>query len=302
MAVYTSIALCSALMACSPEATATQKGAAPESKRTVLTTIYPLQYLAQRIGGDRVKATNLVPPGVETHDWEPSPRDISSIQKADLFIYNGGGFEPWADRAIDGLSKDGPIVVEASAGLEMSNGDGQEDGLDPHLWLDPHRYQQQAEAIAEALRKADPPSAEVYSANLNTLREDLDHLRKEMEQGLASCERGAIVVSHAAFGHLVGRLGLKQIAVSGLSPEVEPSPARMREIIEDVQRLGATHIFFETLVNSDVSKTIAREVGAETLVLNPLEGLTREEQKAGEDYFSIMGRNLANLRTALGCR
>ena len=236
MAVYTSIALCSALMACSPEATATQKGAAPESKRTVLTTIYPLQYLAQRIGGDRVKATNLVPPGVETHDWEPSPRDISSIQKADLFIYNGGGFEPWADRAIDGLSKDGPIVVEASAGLELSNGDGQEDGLDPHLWLDPHRYQQQAEAIAEALSKADPPSAEVYSANLNTLREDLDHLRKEMEQGLASCERGAIVVSHAAFGHLVGRLGLKQIA--GLGP-FAGGGAKSRPHARDYRRCAA---------------------------------------------------------------
>ena len=302
MAVYMSIALCSALMACGPEATPTQKGAAPESKRIVLTTIYPLQYLAQRIGGDRVKATNLVPSGVETHDWEPSPRDIFSIQEANLFIYNGGGFEPWADRVIDGLPKDGPIVVEATAGLELGHGDGQEDNLDPHLWLDPHRYQQQAEAIATALKKTDPPSAEVYSANLNTLREDLDQLQTEMEQGLASCERDAIVVSHAAFGYLVDRLGLEQLAVSGLSPEVEPSPARMREIIEEVQQLGATHIFFETLVNSDVSKTIAREVGAETLVLNPLEGLTKDEQKAGEDYFSIMGRNLANLRTALECR
>ena len=249
-----------------------------------------------------MKATILVPPGVETHNWEPSPRDISSIQRADLFIYNGGGFEPWADRAIRGLPQDGPIVVEASAGLELSSGDGQVDNLDPHVWLDPRKYQQQAEAIAAALKKADPPSAEVYSANLNTLMQDLDQLLTEMEQGLASCERDAIVVSHAAFGHLVDRLGLEQIAVSGLSPEVEPSPARMRKIIQEVRRLGATHIFFEPLVNSDVSRTIAREVGAETLVLNPLEGLTREEQKAGEDYFSIMGRNLANLRTALGCR
>ncbi len=303
-----------ALLALGAAACATDAGGPiPSGQISVITTVYPLEYLARRIGGERVSVTNLTPPGSEPHTWEPSPADLASIQRAQVFIYNGAGFEPWAERVASELPEEGPVVVEASQGLGLhalpdaalhqdDTVEHLEGGLDPHVWLDPLRYAQQGEKVKQALAQADPAGEATYAANLASLKEELELLDREMAQGLASCQRDTIVVSHAAFGYLTNRYGIHQLAISGLSPDVEPSPARLREIVEQVRAVGATHIFFETLVSPRVAETIAREVGAQTLVLNPLEGLTPEELQAGQDYFSIMRQNLANLRTALACR
>lgn len=295
-----------------------------QGKPTVVSTFYSLQYLAQRISGNRMEVVNLTPPGVEPHDWEPTPRDITTIQRARVFIYNGAGFEPWVERVVAGLPANGPLVVDTTDGLELRHGEGHdheeetsgsngtpqatrepdhdEEELDPHVWLDPDLYGEQARRVAGTLAQADPAGKDVYDANLTSLLEDLEELEEEMEKGLASCKRDTIVVSHSAFSYLMEHLGIKQLSISGLSPEVEPSPARMREIVRQVREIGATHIFFETLVSPAVAQTIAREVGAQTLVLNPLEGLSEQELQAGEDYLTIMRKNLANLRVALGCQ
>ncbi|MBI2871861.1 MAG: zinc ABC transporter substrate-binding protein [Chloroflexi bacterium] len=274
--------------------------AVPE-RLSVVTTIYPLQYLAERIGEDRVEVLNVTPPGVEAHDFEPSPRDVAAIYRADLFVYNGSGFEVWASRVVAGLPQAGPTVVEATESMELRAG-GDEGGLDPHVWQDPRRYRQQAEVIWRALVAADPSGAATYGANWETLKTDLESLEAEMAQGLASCARDTMVVSHEAFGYLAERFGLRQLPISGLSPEAEPSPARLRLLVGEVRASGATHIFFESAVSPAVAETLAREVGAQSLVLSTLESLTPEESQAGEDYFSIMRENLANLRMALGCR
>lgn len=271
-------------------------------KLAVLTTIYPLEYLAQRVGGQAVSVVNVVPAGVEPHDWEPSPRDMTAIQRAGLFIYNGAGFEPWAGRVVAALSPGRPVVVDATEGLSLRRGGQDGMVLDPHVWLDPLLYLKQGELVGAALTRADPANASVYAGNLEGLRRDLERLVEEMGGGLASCQRRTVVVPHAAFGYLAERFNLRQLPITGLSPEAEPSPGRLSQIAREVKEAGATYIFFETLVSPALAETIAREVGARTLVLNPLEGLTHQEAQAGKDYMTLMRENLANLRIALGCQ
>ncbi|MDO8749716.1 MAG: zinc ABC transporter substrate-binding protein [Dehalococcoidia bacterium] len=304
--VWFSLAVLLATAALSLASCATPARKTPISpKVTVVATFYPLQYLAQRIGGDRVEVTSLVPPGVEPHDFEPSPQNMAAVQRADIFLYNGAGLEPWADRVVAALPANGPAAVKATQGLALrnvtGNGDSKE-GLDPHVWLDPRLYGQQAQLIHDAMVQADQAGTAVYDANLSNLQADLANLETEMRNGLASCRRDTIVSAHEAFGYMAERFGLRQLALAGLSPEVEPSPARMKELVQEVKDTGATYIFFESLTTPAVAEAIARETGAKTLEMNPLEGLTQDQLRAGEDYFTIMRQNLANLRTALDCK
>ncbi|MBM3946331.1 MAG: ABC transporter substrate-binding protein [SAR202 cluster bacterium] len=280
---------------------------------SVSATAYPLEYLATRIGGDRVAVTTVVPAGAEPHDWEPSARNIEAIQKARLFLYIGADFEPWAERVREGFPANGPMAVNTAGGLaylaepEDEHGAEAEEAdhegeLDPHVWLNPQLYARMAQSVATALSRLDPDGTATYEGNLLGLVLDLDTLDMKFTAGLASCARKQFVASHAGYGYLAERYGLEQVAITGLSPESEPSPARLREVVNEIRRLSATHVFAETLVNSAVAKTLAREVGATVLVLDPLEGLTPEGRASGQDYLSVMTQNLANLRTALGCQ
>jgi zinc transport system substrate-binding protein len=173
---------------------------------------------------------------------------------------------------------------------------------DPHLWLDPTRYALHAERVRDGLVQADPVGASTYDANLSTLQYELSALGAEMEQGLAVCDRNTVVVSHAAYGHLTRRFGLNQIAITGVSPEVEPSTARVRAVIEQALIIGATHVLYEPLVTPRIAQTIAAEAELELLPLDPVERLTEEQVSANVDYFSVMRDNLVSLRTALGCQ
>lgn len=273
-----------------------------EGKTSVVTSFYPMQFIAERIGGDRVSVNNLVPAGAEPHDWEPSPKDIAAIQNAKVFVYLGI-LESWAERAVEDLNLDRTLVVKGISGQNLIDSQDEEiAGKDPHVWLDPKRYAQEAEAVYEALARADPSNAAAYKTNLDALKRDLEALDAEFNAGLANCERKTIVTAHASFGYLAQSYGLKQLAVSGITPDVEPSPARLREVLEQIKSEKATHIFFETLVSPRIAQTLADEAGAETLVLNPLEGLTEKEIEAGDNYITVMKSNLTNLRLALECR
>ena len=260
---------------------------------SVAATIYPVQFLAERIGGGRVHVVGLVPTGVESHDWEPSPRDVTDIYDADVFVHTGSGFEGWVERLLRDLEAEGPLVVSAAADVVQD---------DPHLWLDPGLYALQAERVRDGLVQADPVGAPAYDANFSALRDELAVLEAAMEQGLALCDRDTLVVSHSAYGHLARHFDLEQIAVAGVSREVEPSPAQVRAVIEQAVSTGATHVLYEPLVTPRVAETVAEEAGLALLPLDPLEGLTEEQANGGADYFTVMRDNLATLRTALGCR
>ncbi|MPZ25036.1 MAG: zinc ABC transporter substrate-binding protein [Micromonosporaceae bacterium] len=284
----------------------------------VVAAFYPLEFLAGRVGGEHVSVTGLTPPGAEAHDLELSPSQVAEVSEADLVVHLAG-FQPAVDDAVTayatGSSLDVATVVPAldhnDEQAEQAEPDDHADdhgdddhgddhgGADPHVWLDPDRFATIAGAAAERLAELDPDHAAAYRANADALGADLATLDAELAEGLASCERREIVVSHAAFGYLADRYDLEQIAVTGLSPEDEPTPQQLAGAIDQAQAHGATTIFFEVLVSPAVAEVIADQVGATTAVLDPIEGLA---PGADDDYLSLMRSNLTALREALGCR
>lgn len=317
-----------------------------EGKMNVVTSFYPLYYMAQTIGGEHAHVVNLIPAGVEPHDWSPKSRDLETVSKAQLFLYHGAGFEGWVDNFLKGVSKDsGLIAREMSAGIELIDvgdgdngadhdhehegeaasgsehdhehegevasgsehdheheaGDGHNHSLDvdPHTWSSPKTALLLAENVKNAMVEADAANAEAYEANYAKLKEKLEALDAKYAAELSKTTRKDIVVSHQSFGYLARDYGLNQIAIMGLSPDAEPRAQDLVKIANFVKENGVTHIFFEELVSDQLARTLANEAGVETLVLNPLEGLTPEQERNGDDYVTIMERNLQNLLKAL---
>ncbi|MGG4033694.1 zinc ABC transporter substrate-binding protein [Paenibacillus cisolokensis] len=332
-----------------------------EGKMNVVTSFYPLYYMAQTIGGEHAHVVNLIPAGVEPHDWSPKSRDLETVSKAQLFLYHGAGFEGWVDNFLKGVSKDsGLIAREMSAGIELIDvgdgdngaadhdhehegeaasgsehdhehegeaasgsehdhehegeaasgsehdhgheaGDGHNHSLDvdPHTWSSPKTALLLAENVKNAMVEADAANAEAYEANYAKLKEKLEALDAKYTAELSKTTRKDIVVSHQSFGYLARDYGLNQIAIMGLSPDAEPRAQDLVKIANFVKENGVTHIFFEELVSDQLARTLANEAGVETLVLNPLEGLTPEQERNGDDYVTIMERNLQNLLKAL---
>jgi len=250
----------------------------------VVASFYPLAYAAQEIGGSAVEVTNMTPAGAEPHDLEVSPRDVEAIRSADLVLLLGHGFQPELERAASGKSV---LHLLDTPGLDRFAND------DPHVWLDPQRYARIVSRIGATLHR------DTAAARLVARLRSLDN---EYRRGLERCSRRELVTSHEAFGYLAQRYGLRQIAIAGISPEADPAPRDLERVVALVRRTHATTVFFETLVSPRVAETVAREAGATTAVLNPIEGLTPAEAGRGETYFSLMRANLAALRRALGCR
>ncbi|HEV3350019.1 MAG TPA: zinc ABC transporter substrate-binding protein [Methylomirabilota bacterium] len=274
-----------------------REGPAP-TRPLVVTTIFPLWDLTRHVAGDRAEAQALVPPGVEPHDWEPSPRDVSLVQRAAVFVHTGTGLDAWASRLVGGLGSR-TEVVDAARGLSLLS---QGASVDPHVWLDPTLARAQTQTIAEGLTRADPAGAPVYRANAAKLAARLDALDQAFAAGLRDCARLELVTSHAAFAYLARRYGLIQLPVMGIAPEAEPNPADLAAIVRTARERHVTHVFFEPLVSPRLAQTLAREIGATTLPLDPIEGVSREQAAADAGYVELMQANLATLRTGLGCR
>ncbi|SDK71111.1 zinc transport system substrate-binding protein [Glycomyces sambucus] len=300
----------------------------------VVAAFYPLAYAAEQVGGDDVTVTNLTPAGQEPHDLELAPSDIAAIEEADYVVYLGD-FIPELDAAIEEYASDKALDVATAVdtigydstqaladdhesdhegddhaheeGEESHEEEGEEhahddelEGTDPHIWLDPVRYAQIGDAIADGLAGIDEADADRYATAADAFTADLTALDAEFTDGLANRTSDAIVTSHAAFGYLADRYGLTQVAISGLSPDQEPDTQRMAEVAQYVEDNAVTTIFFETLVSPDIAETLAAESGAQTAVLDPLEGLADDKAADGADYFTVMRENLAALQTALG--
>lgn len=269
-------------------ATASGCGGDAHARTTVVAAFYPLAYAAEQVGGAGIEVESLTPPGAEPHDVELTARAVGRVRDASLVVYAGGGFQPAVDRAV--ASREGESL-DVLDGVEQRRG-GAEDELDPHVWLDPLRYATIARTIARAL--GTPTAADDLVARLHALD-------REYRRALARCARRELVTSHAAFGYLAERYGLVQVPLVGLQPEAEPAPKKIERLVEDVRATGATTVFSEPLASPALADTVAREAGAKTAVLDPLEGLTQAEIDGGADYFSVMRGNLAALRDALAC-
>ncbi len=282
---------------------------ATAARPLVVASFFPLWDFAQQVAGPRAEVVSLVPPGVEPHDWEPTPQDVILVRKARLFVYNGAGFEQAADRLLKEIAGAGPLAVNATAAIPLLEAPGEARGgrdkdhpRDPHVWLDPVLAQAQVDAITAGLIQADPEGRAGYGERAAAYKARLAALDAALEAGLRECVRRDVVTSHAAFTYLARRYRLDQVPVLGIAPESEPSPAALARLVRFARKAGVRYIFFETLVSPKLAETLAREVGAKTLVLNPVEGLTKEEAAAGKDYLALMRENLANLRIALECR
>lgn len=264
----------------------------------IYASFYPLYYFAEQIGGRFVEVHTLVPPGVEPHDFEPTPKEMVALTEADMFVYNGLGFETWAEQATDMLNGQKTYVVNASENLEF--GDAHDDSIsDPHVWLNPLLAKQQAEAIKDALVLVDPDNAETYKAHFHELANQFDALDRKMQEITENAKRKDMIVSHAAFGHLTNAYGLRQWAVSGLSPSAEPTQKELQSLIDYAKENDIKFIMYDTFANSTLTDVVKSEVGAEALSLSSLETVTKAQLEQGEDYFSLMKKNIANLEKAL---
>ncbi|MEC0125441.1 metal ABC transporter substrate-binding protein [Paenibacillus pabuli] len=312
-----------------------------EAKLNVEVSFYPMYEFTKNVAGDLANVHTLVPAGTEPHDWEPTPQDMASIEKADVLVYNGAGMESWIDQVTDSLSNAKLIQVEASHGIDLLEGSEEDEhdhehtdttdthdhageatteehdhthdaeaeeghthdhdhgGLDPHVWLSPALAVKEVRNIEAGLAQAAPEHAEQFKQNADAYIAKLEALDQDFKAAVADSKRKDFITQHAAFGYLAQEYGLQQVPIAGLSPEQEPSAAQMASVIDFAKEHQVKTIFFETLVSSKVSETIANEVGAKTAVLNPIEGLTEEEIAAGMDYIGVMQQNLEALKQAL---
>ena len=263
-------------------------GSSATDRPTVVAAFYPLAYAAEQVGGDAIDVIDLTPAGVEPHDLELTAQQVAQIAEADLVLYIPG-FQPAVDEAV--AQQAGDRALNVTQGIDMIPGD-------PHVWLDPANMTIIGNDIAARLSASFPDLAGVSDAGASRLAESMSALNDEWTAGTATCRIRDLVVSHEAFGYLAAAYGFAQVGIAGLSPEAEPSPARLAEVTALVRERGITTIYYETLVDPKVAETIAAETGATTAVLDPLEGLP--EGYAG-DYVSVMQDNLAQVRAGQDC-
>ncbi|MGW4373482.1 metal ABC transporter substrate-binding protein [Streptomyces albidoflavus] len=306
-------------------------GGSADGKLAVTASFYPLEFLAEQIGGDHVDVTTLTGPGVEPHDLDITPRQTGQMSEADVLLYLRG-LQPAVDKAVDQAGVKNTVdaadltTLEAHGsssgdGHDHSEGDGHDhgedeghdhaeeegdghdhgdSGLDPHVWLDPVKYAEMADGVGEALQKADPDHAADYRKNTEALTGKLKKLDEDYSAGLKNTDTRTFITTHAAFGYLAERYGLDQESIAGVDPESEPSPARMKELQKIAAEEKVTTVFFETLASDRTAKVLAEDTGLRTGVLDPLEGITDKSQ--GDDYLEVMEANLAALKKALGAK
>ena len=264
----------------------------PDGEPQVVASFYPLQNVAQRVAGDHADVVGLTSPGVEPHDLELRPRQVASLSQAAVVLVEKG-LQPAVD---DAIRNDRPAhLVDAAAVVDLRRGDG---GTDPHFWLDPTLLGEVADAFGQEMAAADPPHAVDYRARAASLVHDLTALDGEIRAGLATCRTRDLVVSHDAFGYFGRRYGLEVHAIAGLSPDAEPSAKHLAELGDLAREKGVTTVFNETLASPRLADTLASDLGLRTAVLDPVEGLTASDR--GDDYLSLMRRNLTELQEA--CR
>ncbi|SDK02247.1 metal ABC transporter solute-binding protein, Zn/Mn family [Natronincola ferrireducens] len=283
-----------------------------EPRIKMFASFYPLYDFAKKVGGDLVDVSVVVPHAIDPHSFDPSPRIIAQLETADVLIYNGLGMEPWIDGVLEIFKDKNTIIIEANKGLELikfeeDNGyhhhehdhhhhDGE---YDPHIWMDPINVIKIAEGIKDAFVEIDPENIGYYEENYINFRNQLKNLDKDFIEGLEKAVGRRILVSHSAFGYLANRYNIKEIAVSGVSPHQEPSPGRLAELTEKAKEFNLKYIFFEGLANPRTAEILGEEANLEVLTLYNIEGLTEEQREFGEDYLSLMYKNLENLKKAL---
>ena len=290
-------------------------------KLQVVTTLFPLYDWAKVVGGERVDVTLLLPPGVESHAFEPTPRDIAKMHKADIFIYMGDHMEPWVTSMVKGVSGDSLLVIDASEGIQLlqetdetaepahahHQGDSKQrfhGDVDPHIWLEFNNAQEMVDTIARGLMKKDAAHKERYEKRAEAYKSDLRELDDRFEQALAHCRHRTLIYGgHFAFGYFAKRFNLEVISpYRGFAPDAEPTPREIAQLIQKMKTFNIKYIFYEEGIEPKVARVIGQEAGAELLMLHGAHNVTKDELSAGVTYLSLMTDNLERLKTGLECQ
>lgn len=278
----------------------TQTQEVKRSTLNVATSFYVLEHFSQHVGGDHITIVNTIPSGIDGHHYTPSPKDIADLYNADLFIYNGNGFDLWAEEIAQNLENEGVYTLNITDQLDLLES---EDGsaYDPHVWLDPQLAIKEVQELANLFSSLDPANTTEYQENAVAYQTQLEQLDREFTETLAHCELNSIIAAHDAYNYLAQRYDFTVLPIAGISPDSRPSAKRIAELVTLAQDNSIHYIMFEELASAELSTTLAEEVGAETLILNPLEGLTSEQVDKDETYITMMRANLNNLSLAMNC-
>jgi len=271
---------------------------------SVTTTIFPLYDVVKNIGGDKVKLTNLVPFGVEAHEFEPKAKEIANLSQSDFFIISSPVFEPWSKKVISSLKiQDKTIDMSQKVKLiEMKHDDHEHKGAyDPHYWLSIDNSITVAKEVATLLSTKDPENAKIYETNLAEYLTKLQTLKTDYEV-LKSCKNKKVIVNHDAFEYLAHEYGITQYSISGMTPETKPSPKQIAKLIDLTKNEKINTVFFEEFASDKVAKSIAKEANVKTDALRPVENITVAESKKGIGYIDIMRENLVKLHAAMDCQ
>jgi len=302
--------------ACAPPGDQRQQGPTLQ----VVASLFPLYDFARAVGGQKARVSLLLPPGVEPHSFEPTPGDILKIDEADIFVYTGSFMEPWAAAIIKGADRERLDVVDSSEGIRMRQeqkgapsedeassgqkaGAGRKEPMDPHIWLDLGNAQRMVDNILAGFVRKDPANKGFYEHNAALYKARLRQLDEQFKEGLAQCETRLFVHGgHYAFNYLARRYGLTYVSAYGFSPDAEPSPRHLADMVQLIRRYKSTYVFYEELIQPKVAETIARETGAKLLALNGAHNVTADEMKRGVTFIGLMEEDLKNLRAGLQCR
>lgn len=291
-------------------------GACGQSKETndelkIMTTFYPMYEFSKQVVGDEGDVELLIPAGTEAHDYEPSAKDIAKISEADALVYNSAELETWVDRLGESIDTKQTTFIEAAAQIDLMAGaedhdhehDEQEEehhhAHDPHVWVDPVLAMKEVETIRDVLSEKYPEKKANFEKNAAAYLEELQTLDQEFQAAFKDAKNKTFVTQHAAFAYLAKQYGLIQESIAGISPDEEPSPSRLAELKHYVEDHHVKVIYFEENASSKVAETLAQETGVSLEVLNPLESLTNEQLKAGENYVSVMRDNLDALKASI---
>lgn len=296
--------------ACSNSGEKTNKKEAKD-KLNIVTTFYPMYDFASNVVQDRGNVSMLIDGGVEPHDYEPSPKDMAKIQDADVFIYNSKEMETWVESVLKNIDTSKIKVIEASKGIEFLEGshseaeaedekdDGHSHAVDPHVWLDPVLAQKEVETISKEIISIDEKNKQSYEKNTNDFKEELEKLNQTFETNFKEAKNRKFVTQHMAFSYLANRYNLKQVPISGLSPDQEPTPKELKQIEDFVREQKIEVIYTESSASPKIAKTISDATGAELEVLNPMESVSKKDRENGENYVSIMTKNLEALKKSI---
>ncbi|MER2174632.1 MAG: metal ABC transporter substrate-binding protein [Carnobacterium sp.] len=279
-------------------------------KLNVVTTFYPMYDFTKKVAGDEAEVTLLLEAGTDTHGYEPSAKEVAAISDADVFVYNSEEMEVWVSSVLESIDTENTVIVNASEGISLlesteedHHDENEEEGhhheVDPHIWLDPVLAQEEVTNIKEGLVAADPENKEIYESNATQYNEKLQTLDQEFANAFSDATNRVFVTQHAAFAYLANRYDLEQVSIAGISTEEEPSPAKLAELQDYINANDIHYIYYAETSSSKIAETLANETGTELEILNPIEGITTEDQEKGTDYIQLMKNNLAALQKSI---